>query len=191
MKRYMWILTLALPMLSVAQAAKLRMPDFDGLASRATESVNITLDGAMLKAAGGFMGSGKGNGPADAEAAELVKGLDGIYIRVFTFDKPNMYSPRDVDPVLQQTKAPGWKSMMSIRKKDENLEMWMHEHDAGGGFLLVVTKPEQLVIINIVGDIDLEKLSKLQGRMGVPMLPPGLPAASTAPRAPATGETVN
>ena len=45
MKRPIWILALALlPIVSVAQAAKVTMPSFDGLAAKAKETVNITLD---------------------------------------------------------------------------------------------------------------------------------------------------
>jgi hypothetical protein len=187
MKRYIWLLTLALPIVSIAQAAKLSMPDFRDLEAKADESVNITLEGEMLKSASGFMGVGRGDPARAAEIAEILKELQGIYVRVFEFDKANMYSARDIEPVLRQAQAPGWKSIMSIRDDEDRVEMWMHEGSANGGMLLVSTEPDELVIVNIVGNIDLEKLSKLQGRMGVPVLPGivgPMPRAAPAPPAP-------
>jgi hypothetical protein len=186
MKRPILILSLLLlPLVSVAQAAKVTMPSFEGLAEKAKETVNITLDRDMLQMASGFLGGKSGDAARDAEVADIVKGLDGIYVRVFSFDKAGQYSQRDIESVLQQTKAPGWKSLMQVRDGEERVEMWMHERASGGGFLLVVTEPMELVIVNIAGDVDLRKLAKLQGRMGIPGIPGIGGAAPVAPVAPA------
>ena len=40
--------------------AQLRITGLDGLASKAKESVDITLDSNLLQMAGGFLGNGKG-----------------------------------------------------------------------------------------------------------------------------------
>jgi len=148
MKRYLWILTIALPTVCAAQAARVALPDFRELEAKASESINISLDGEMLKSAGGLMGGGRGDPARDAEA-----------------------SAGDIEPVLRQAQAPGWKSLMSIRDEEDRVELWMRAGTADGGMLLVVTEPDELVIVNIVGKIDLEKLRKMQGRMGVPYLP--------------------
>ena len=188
MKRPLYLLALALlPIVSVAQAAKLKIPDFSALAAKATETVNISLDGEMLKSAGGFMGGNSGNPQRDAEVADALKGVEGIYVRVFEFDQPGMYSPKDIEPILAQTKAPGWKALMQVKDGDERMEMWMHERSAGGGFLLVVPEPTDFVIVNIAGDIELQKLRALQGRMGIPGVPglaPMPPGAAPVPPAP-------
>jgi hypothetical protein len=181
-------MTLALlPVLSVAQAARLKMPDFSGLAGKAKESVDITLDGDTLKMASGFVGGGKTNDP---EFAEAVKSLQGIYLKVFSFDKPGMYSMRDIESVVSQVETQGWKKLMSIRDKDDRVEMWLRTDGADAadsGMLFVATEPKELVLINIVGKVDLQTLAKLQGRMGVPFMPgiPGVrPPAPPAPPAP-------
>jgi hypothetical protein len=185
MKRTGILLMLALlPVLSVAQAARLRMPDFSELAGKARESVDISLDGDTLKMARGFLG-GKTN---DAEFADAVKDLQGIYVKVFSFDKPNMYSMRDIDSVVSQVETQGWKKLMSIRDKTDRVEMWMHSDNSDGGMLFVATEPDELVLINIVGKVDLQTLSRLQGRLGVPMMP-GIPGIRppTPPGVPGPG----
>jgi hypothetical protein len=39
------------------------------------------------------------------------------------------------------------------------------------GLAVIATEPRQLTIVNIVGAIDLDKLHRLEGRLGVPKLP--------------------
>jgi Domain of unknown function (DUF4252) len=193
MKRSAILMTLALlPVLSVAQAARVTMPDFAGLASKARESVDISLDGDTLKMASGFLGGGR---KGDADFAEAVKGLQGIYVKVFSFDKPGMYSLRDIESMVSQVQTRGWKKLMAVREKDDRVEMWMRADNADGGMFFVASEPTELVVINIVGRVDLQTLGRLQGRMGVPVLPgmvavppvppaPPAPPASTAPAAP-------
>ena len=60
MKRTAWFAALALlPAMAMAQGARLKLPDFSGLAGKAKESVDISLDGDTLKMAGGFLGGGQ------------------------------------------------------------------------------------------------------------------------------------
>ena len=184
MNRTGYLVAMALlPLISVAQAARIKMPDFTGLAGKASESVDISLDKDMLKTAGSFMGGGKGAN--DAEFAELIKGLDGIYIKVFKFDKPDMYSARDIESMVKQVETQGWKKLLSVRDKGERVEMWLRDNSVDGGMFFVASEDTELVVINIAGKVDLETLRKLQGRMGVPNLPGIVGAAPAAPATPA------
>jgi hypothetical protein len=183
MKRTGLLLTLALlPMIALAQGAKIRMPDFAGLSKKAIKTVDISLDKDMLQTAGAFMGGGQGQ--SDAEFQELVKGLDGVYVRVFNFEKTDMYSMRDIDAVLDQVEKGGWKKLLSVREKGEQVEMWMRDNSADGGMFFVAAKPMELVLINIAGNVNLEAIRKLQGKMGMPNLP-GVAPPAPAPAAPA------
>jgi hypothetical protein len=173
------------PGLSLAQGARIRMPDFSDLASRAKEAVDISLDKDMLRNAGAFMA-----GNADPQLVEQIKGLDGIYIKVFEFEHKGEFDMDDIDGMVRQVEGGRWKKMMSVRSKDERVEMWMHDNSADGGMFFIASEPKELVVINIVGKVDLETLRKLQGKMGVPGLPglPGMgwgapPAAPPAPPA--------
>jgi hypothetical protein len=170
-----------LPMAALAQAARLKMPDFSGLASKAKESVDIDLDRDMLKTAMGFMSGAN----ADPELAEQIKGLESVSVKVFSFEKPGVYSMRDIEAVVKQVETQGWKKLLSVRDREDRVEMWMRDggaNPADGGMFFVASEPKELVMINIAGKVDLSVLSKLQGRMGMPNL--GLGAAPPAPPAP-------
>ncbi len=62
---------------------------------------------------------------------------------------------------------------MSVRESGNQVEMWMHEAGANssdGGMFFVAAEPNELVVINITGKVDLATLAQLQGRMGMPNL---------------------
>ena len=76
------------------------------------------------------------------EGQELVKDLEAIQVRVFEFEKPGMYSMADIEPVLKQVQAQGWKNIMTMRDDDERVEMWMREGSANGGLVFVATEAD-------------------------------------------------
>src|SRR3984885_9705499 len=180
LRRSSWMLVGLLPVLAAAQAGKLDIPDFGDLAKKATSSVDITLDGDMLRSASHLMGAGGGRGPNDTDVSSLVAGLKAVTVRSFTFDKPDMYSQQAVEGVLAQVDVPGGRKVVSVRENGED-----------GGLLIVSEEPTELTIVNIAGKISLDQLRQLQGHMGVPNLQGmvGAPAALPAPPSPAAVAT--
>lgn len=166
------IFALLAPALAWAAAPnpKLVIPEFAGLAQKASESVNITLDPAMLGMAARFL---DGNDPQDAATKEVIKGLQGIYVRSYTFDKDSAYQQTDIDAVRTQLSAPGWNRLVEThsRKTRANVDIYiMIDNNRAIGLALIASEPRQFTIVNIVGAIDLEKLHKLEGQFGVPKL---------------------
>jgi len=174
-----------LPIAALAQAARLKMPDFSALAAKATESVDIDLDSNMLKSAIGFMAGAN----ADPQLAEQLKGLESVTVKVFSFAEAGAYSLQDIERVVSQVQSAGWKKLMSVRDREERVEMWMREGDRDGGMFFVASEPKELVMINIAGKVDLAVLAKLQGKLGVPNMginaQLGLGATAPAPAPPA------
>src|SRR5712664_2933630 len=158
---------------------RLVLPEFSTLAQKATESVTITLDAALLAMAGRFM---NGNDPQDAATREILKGLQGIYIRSYTFDKDAAYQQTDIDAVRNQLSAPGWNRLVETRsrKLQANVDIYiMVENNQATVLALIASEPRQFTIVNIVGAIDLDKLQKLEGQFGVPKL--GIDVKAPAP----------
>ncbi len=184
-------LAVAMLPLAWAQAARLKMPDFSGLAGKATESVDIDLDKDMIRSAMGFMAGG---GKADPQLAEVLQGLEHVMVKVLSFDKPGVYSMRDIENVIKQVESGGWKKLLSVRDGEERVEMWMRDGTVDGGMFFVAAEPTELVMINIAGKVDLAAIAKLQGHLGVPNMGvqgylggpnpgPGAPPAPPAPPA--------
>ena len=158
----------------VAEAAAsdplLKLPDFDVLASKASESVTITLDSKLLGMAARFLDT---DDPEDAAAREAIAGLKGIYVRSYTFDDEFAYPLSDIDAVRKQLAAPGWLKLVEVRSRKERTAVDIYVSqvaDRANGLAIIASEPRQFTIVNIVGSIDLDKLHKLEGHFGVPDL---------------------
>jgi hypothetical protein len=157
-----------------APPGPLKLPNFDALAAKAVESVNVTLDSALLSAAAGALDP---DNPEDAAAREVVAGLKGIYVRSYTFESDFAYSVEDVEAVRKQLSPPTWQQIVSVRKIKgtkgrENVDIYVCvDQTRANGLAIIATEPKQFTIVNIVGSIDLQKLRKLQGKFGIPQLP--------------------
>lgn len=167
MRAWAILLLLSLPVL----AQDIKLPaSLDKLASKAAESVEVTLDGALLQLAGKFLSSDK---PDEAKVKHMISGLKGIYVRSFEFEKEGEYSPADVEAIRSQLRAPGWSRIVGVVSKGDhdNAEVFLKaEGDRVGGLVILAIEPKELTVVNIVGSIDLSQLSDLGGRFGIPKI---------------------
>lgn len=162
-------LTLA-PLAWGQEPAKLDIGHLEKLSNKAAEVVDVTLDQPMLQLAARFMSDKRS--PDEAEARELVKRLKGVYVKSFEFDKEGEYSPADVESIRAQLHGP-WSRVVDVRSKreGENAEVYiMGAADNIGGLAIICADPKELTVVNIVGPIDVDRLSDLEGRLGVPRL---------------------
>jgi hypothetical protein len=154
-----------------APEVPLKMPSFDALASKAVESVNITLDSRLLGIAAGFLDPSK---PQDADARALIEGLKGIYVRSYEFDRDFAYPSAEVDSLRKQLSSGGWQQIVSVhgRRDPDSVDIYISlDGGKANGLLIIASEPREFTVVNIVGSIDLQKLQKLQGRFGIPKLP--------------------
>jgi hypothetical protein len=173
----------SVPALAAPPSARLLLPDFSALGSTATDSVAITLDAPLLAVAAKFLDSAD---PEQRSVRDMIGGLQGIYVKSYSFDKPFAYPATDVDAIRKQLRAPGWQQIVQVRSgaKQSAVDIFVClVHEKPIGLALIATEPRQFTIVNIVGSIDLDKLHQLEGRFGVPKLPAeakGPPSSSSA-----------
>lgn len=139
--------------------------DIPGLAEKASEVVDVTLDGPLLKVAMKFLDD---SDPDQRAARDIAGKLQGIYVRSYSFDKDGEYDPAIVDRVRAQLST--WKRIVMVREKShESSDVYV---DMNGenvlGLAIVTAEPRELTIVNIVGPIDLDKLAKIEGQFGIP-----------------------
>src|SRR5215469_3389582 len=122
--RWIWLIApVAALLASVAMAAAppppglLVLPEFEGLAKKATETVNISLDPSLLGLAAGFLDSGK---PDEAATKDLIAGLKGIYVRSYTFDSDFAYPADQVERVRAQLTGPGWSRIIQTNNTKDH-----------------------------------------------------------------------
>jgi hypothetical protein len=153
-----------------AQGARLQMDQLDFLANKASETVDVKLDEHLLQTTWKFFSA---KDPDEARVKEVLKGLKGIYVKSFSFEKEGEYSQAEVESVMSQLRGGGWSKIVTVKSKkaSENLEVYLNmTGDVIGGLTVVSLEPKELTVVNIVGPIDLDKLSSLEGQFGVPDL---------------------
>jgi len=158
-----------LPGLGLAQPARLQLNNLDKLNNKAAEVNDVTLDGALLELASKFLDAS--HDPDAAQVKEVLQGVKGIYIKSFEFDEPDQYSQADVDAIRAQLAAPGWTRIVESRSRRsrEHDEIYvMKQGDNIAGLVVLVAETRELTVVNLVGNIDVNKLSLLEGHFGIP-----------------------
>ncbi|HXM50849.1 MAG TPA: DUF4252 domain-containing protein [Pyrinomonadaceae bacterium] len=162
------LLLLAGSIAARAQGPKLQMDQLDFLANKASETVDIKLDERLMQTTAKFF-----SGKDDADIKEALKGIKGIYVKSFSFEKEGEYSELEVDSIVSQLHGNTWSRILTVKsKKDkENVEVYLNMvGDQITGLAVLSIEPKEFTVVNIVGPIDIEKLSKLEGQFGVPDL---------------------
>jgi hypothetical protein len=153
-----------------AQSVQLRITGLDGLAAKATKSVDITLDSTLLQMAGGFL-AGNSKDKDEAKLKDLLSNLKAITVRSFEFKEDGQYRIEDLEPIRAQLRTPGWSKIVSAQSKGELSEIYTRsEQGKVVGFAIVAAEPKELTVVAIEGSIDLKDLSKLGG-LGIPAIP--------------------
>jgi hypothetical protein len=152
-----------------AQNARLQIDHLDRLFPKAVETVDVRVDGALLLMASKFLRSDKAD---EAAVKEIVKALKGVYVKGVEFDNEGEYSESDVEAIRQQLAAPGWERIVGVRSKrdGENVEVFlMINNDAViEGIGVLISDPKQVMVVNVVGPLDPEKINNLRGQFGIP-----------------------
>jgi hypothetical protein len=153
------------------QDARIQLGNLDRLEGQASEVVNVTLDERLLRLAAGFLSS---KDPDQAKVKELVSGLKGVYVKSFQFEKENEFTKDDVRSITSQLTGSRWAPMVNVRSKKQGQILDVYTMFDGAnrmeGVTVVAVEPKQLTVVNIVGVIDLEKLSSLSGSFGIPKI---------------------
>ena len=168
------LLALALLALSAAASAQdIKIPtDIEKLSAKAKETVEVTMDGPMLRWASKFLSA---EDPEEAECAKLVANLRGIYVRSFEFDKDDEYSAADVESLRSQVRGPGWARVVGVRSEHsgDKVDIFFKlENEKMAGIVIIAAEPRELTFVNIVGPLEVEQLAQLGGEFGIPKMDP-------------------
>jgi hypothetical protein len=166
MKNLILTLFIAFALLAAkpASAQQLNL-DFPGLADKADEVVDVTLDASMLKMAAKFLGSD----PDERAVKDMIGGLQGIYVRSYEFAKDGEYDRAIADRLKSQLGST-WKPLVTVRsrtKENVNIMADMRGEDVMG-LVIISAEPREFTVVNIVGKIDIDRLASLEGQFGIP-----------------------
>jgi len=170
------LLVFASALTARAQDPKIQTSTLDHLAAKANQTVDVNIDGRLMQIAAKVFND---QDVDEAKIKKLVNGLKGIYVKSFEFDNEGDYSPADVESIRSQLRGPLWSRLLNVTSKKEGIvEVYlMLNGDQISGLAVLAFESKELTVINIVGPVDLQKLSQLEGQFGVPEL--GIEAPKT------------
>jgi len=152
-----------------AQDSRLQLSSLDHLAAKASQSVDVNIDERLMRLAAKVISD---KDAEERQIKQLVAGIKGIYVKTFEFEADGQYSAADLETIRKQLRGPGWTRMVNVTSKKEGaLEVYLLMNgEQVGGLAVLGTDDRELIVVNIVGPVDLDKLAKLEGQFGVPEL---------------------
>ena len=154
-----------------AQQGKIQIDHLERLASRAVQTVDVTVDEKLIALTVKFFNDQRS--PDEKLIKDIIKDLKGVFVKRFVFEKENEYTEADVETIRSQLNQPAWTKIVGVRSKREGMNVDVHimsDESLIKGLAVLVAEPKALTVVNIVGPIDVEKLSQLGGKFGIPIL---------------------
>jgi hypothetical protein len=151
--------------------SRLQIESIERLAAKANEVVDVNVDESLMGIVAKTLINAKD--PDAQNVRDIIKGLKGVYVRSYGFTNEGEYSEADMTVLRTQLRSPGWLRIVNVMKKKEGQTVEVYMMTGGervGGLAIVASEPKRLTLVNIVGMIDLEKLSQLEGQFGIPEL---------------------
>jgi hypothetical protein len=137
------------------------------LEAKASNVTEVTLDKSMLGFAAKFLDKKDSD---QANAKQLINGLDGIYVRDYEFDKEGQYSLDDVDNLRKQFAGGEWVPMVHVHEKKSGESTDVLAKMVNGesrGMFILSAEPKELTIVLILGPIKMDQLGELGGIGGL------------------------
>ena len=154
---------------AMAQDARIQISNLDALAAKASQTVVVNLDERLMQLTAKFLSNKDSD---EAKIKDLVNGLKGIYVKSFEFETEGQYLESDLDAIRAQLRNPAWNKIVNVSsKKEGSVEVYLMQNGTQiTGLAVLAVEPKEVTVVNIVGPVDLEKLSDLEGNFGVPEL---------------------
>jgi len=93
-------------------------------------------------------------------------------VKSFEFEKEGEYSVADLESVRSQLRNTAWNKIVNINsKKDGSVEVYLMSNATQiSGLAVLASDAREITVVNIIGNVDLEKLTRLEGQFGIPDL---------------------
>ncbi len=153
--------------------AKIDISHLAALEDKAESVIDVTVDRRTLRLAEKFF---KDSDADEKKIKELISGIEGIWVKVFEFEKEGEYQPSDYQMLKTQLdNNPNWIKLAGVRSKKKdmlNVEVSIMTDDKDNilGVAIIAAEKQHLAVINIIGTFDLAKIRDLSGKFSIPDL---------------------
>ena len=151
----------------IAQEDELKkMPgyiDFGDLSATYGEpKVSINIGGTLLQFVG--LMSEEGN----PETSEMMSNLKGVRVQIFETGEDMTAAREKFADVKSQLRSAGWEAVIQINEDDEQVLMYLKMNGQKmDGMTVMVVDEEEVVFVNIIGQINPSQLGKVMDSFDV------------------------
>src|SRR6185295_13811055 len=137
---------------ALAQNPRIETSQLDALMTKASQTVDVNIDERLIQLTIRVLGKD----PDTQKVADIVKGLKGIYVKSFEFEKEGEYSDADLESIRSQLRGASWSRIVNIRsKKEDNVEVYlMSSGSLVSGLAVLASDPKEITVVNIIGNVD-------------------------------------
>ena len=170
-------------MVTVGQVKDDPFAGTEKFAKGASDVTEINLDPKMM----GMVPGGAGG---------MAHKMKFMVIHTYTYPKAGMYNDEDVEAYRKKLQDGTWSCSIHVKDKDGTTDICSRtspDHE-GSEMVILAAEPKELTFIHMSGDMSLEDLSRMGGRMGggsmpntrIPLVapPPPPPTPSATPTSP-------
>lgn len=148
---------------------RLRLESLESLAPRAAKSLRVDVDSVLLSLGKSLLDE---NDPEEKSIKEIIEGLRGVYVRSYRFDSEGQFKDADLTALREQLRRPGWSRLVDVQARGEDFDSAeVYALTAAGrvdGMTVILAQSKSLLVVNVVGSIDLDKLKRLEGSFSIP-----------------------
>lgn len=134
----------------------------------AEQFVEVHIQGNLLKMAAKLAKS------HEPDVAELIGRLEHVRVNVVGLGEDNRSQVRDrVASVRKDLEGRGWEKVVTVQEKNEDISVFLKARGADvveGVMVTVISGDREAVFVNVVGEVDIEKLGQIGERLNLPPL---------------------
>ena len=153
--RFLKLLALVLAVLMVSSCGITAPRSNDGYAnldspgmSETDRTFSLSLGRLPLRLAARFLDD-------DPETRALIRSLDGVRIRIYEVHGDSGRIAQKFDHMGDKLQNDGWSPVMLVREEGELVQMYAKSSGKGiQGLTIVSADEEEVVVVNVMGDID-------------------------------------
>ncbi|MFK7865045.1 MAG: DUF4252 domain-containing protein [Pseudohongiellaceae bacterium] len=164
------LISAVVPLASAADSSienHLGYVDFSQLTSIANvePTVEISLKAPLLNMVTNLIRS------EDEEAAAFISKLFRVTVNVFESESIDVSAiSASMNQTAQELDSAGWDRVVRVREDEDHVDIYFRlgdDADRIHGIAIMVAEPENIVLVNIVGDISTEDISALGRRFDI------------------------
>jgi len=104
----------------------------------------------------------------EPETQALLRSLDGVRVRVYEVNGDNERIVRNFERMGKKLDNDGWQPVMLIREEGELVQMYAKPSASGiQGLTIVSADGDEVVVVNVMGDIEPEHFSDVMVALNV------------------------